>query len=92
MIFGLPLHIPDAFSPNFDGSNDYFVIRGIENYPFTGLHVFNRWGSEEYSNSDYKNQWSGLNNQGKLLTDDTYYFILNLPSGNSYAGFIVLKR
>lgn len=37
------LEVPNGFSPNGDGINDYFVINGIERYPESKLIVFNRW-------------------------------------------------
>jgi PKD repeat protein len=36
--------VPNVFSPNSDGDNDYLEFTGVEYYPNTDLHVFNRWG------------------------------------------------
>ena len=70
------LMIPNAFSPNGDGSNDKWEIPGISRYPNAVMKVFNRWGNlvdERKVNED--GAWDG---------DDfpvgTYYYILNLQS------------
>ena len=40
-----PLYIPDVFTPNGDGQNDQWELRGLENYPEAQVLVFNRWGN-----------------------------------------------
>ena len=52
--------IPDAFSPNGDGTNDVFVITNIEYYPSNKFLVFNRWGNKVYEATPYNNQWDCL--------------------------------
>ena len=42
------LHIPNGFSPNNDGINDIWVIRGIEAYPKNKVRVYNRWNNRVY--------------------------------------------
>ncbi len=69
--------VPNVFTPNSDGSNDYFVITDIELYPENNLIIFNRWGQKIYEKSNYKNEWDG---QG--APDGVYYYILNF----SYSG------
>ena len=85
------LQIPEAFSPNGDGSNEYFVIRGIEGL-HTRLFIFNRWGNKVFESSNYANNWSGQNSLNQPLGDDTYYYLLEIPSNNTYKGFVVIKR
>jgi gliding motility-associated-like protein len=92
VVFARPLAIPNAFSPNNDGINDAFVIPGIDYYDGTRFAVFNRWGSEIYSNSNYKNEWMGLNTAGEVIAEDTYYYTLEMTSGKTYTGFIIVKR
>jgi gliding motility-associated-like protein len=84
--------IPSGFSPNGDGSNDLFFIRGISKYNDIKLQVFNRWGNQVYSSSDYKNDWDGKLPSGEDLPDDTYFYILDLTETEMFKGYLVIKR
>lgn len=71
-IIHCPITIPNIFTPNGDGINDYFEIDGADNYPGSKLVVFNRWGrkvfeSENYNSGEY---WDGRN-----CPDGVYYYI-----------------
>ncbi len=76
------IEMPNAFSPNNDGSNDNYVIRGIEFYPNNNFQVFNRWGEQVYQKDNYANDWFGKNRDGKDLPDGTYFGILTVYSEN----------
>ena len=95
------MNVPNVFTPNGDGINDYFVI----NKPFNTtiqLEVFNRWGNLVYKLSDYQNTWDGRGNQpgnilGDDLTDGTYQYVVNAlnnidGSARRFVGYITLKR
>jgi gliding motility-associated-like protein len=82
--------IPTGFSPNGDNVNDAFFIEGIENFN-SSLAVFTRWGAEVFKASPYRNDWSGNNQQGMMLPEDTYFYILNIGD-NTFNGYIVIKR
>ena len=89
--------IPDAFSPNSDGTNDAFVITNIEYYPDNKFTVFNRWGNKVYEAAPYLNQWDGTSQYGSAfkegLPEGTYYYILDLGNDKDpYTGFIYLRR
>lgn len=87
----IALKIPNVFTPNGDGVNDYFEIRGLELFPAHRLTVFNRWGNEVYKSSNYQNDWNGAN-----LSAGTYYYALELKlhTGHTqtFKGFITLIR
>ena len=55
--------IPEAFSPNGDGVNDLFIIKGLKVYNSAHLIVFNRNGQVIFDSGDkgYKNNWNGSN-------------------------------
>lgn len=65
--------IPNVITPNGDGFNDYFVIKGLNNYPGTELTVFDRNGKLIYHAPDYQNDWSPAN-----LPEGTYFYSLKI--------------
>jgi gliding motility-associated-like protein len=74
----LPIDLPNGFSPNGDGYNDYFVIENIDQYPENEILIFNRWGDQVYSAAPYGNDWDGSTTNAKLkvrgnkVVDGTY--------------------
>ena len=81
--------IPNAFSPNGDGLNDYFkpVLVG-DNYNVISFRIFNRWGQlvfEAYGNRALIG-WDG-NYNGANADMGTYFYHLEvaLPSGTMKA-------
>ena len=72
------LEMPNGFSPNGDGDNDFFDIHGIDAYPDNDLMIYNRWGNVVYDVEGYQNEWNGDNNQGEALPVGTYFAILNV--------------
>ena len=78
--------IPEGFSPNGDGINDLFVIRGIQNYPANKIVIYNRWGNKVFEASPYLNNWdgqatTGLRINGNDLPTGTYFYLLDLGDG-----------
>ncbi len=52
------LYVPNAFSPNGDGKNDFFVIMGEEIVKFK-LQIFDRWGLLLFESDNMNNFWDG---------------------------------
>lgn len=68
------LLIPNAFTPNGDGFNDLYVIRGlIPDHVENEFFVFDFRRQLVYSAKNYNNNWNGLDNNGKRLLTGTYY-------------------
>lgn len=89
------IKIPNSFSPNGDGINDYFEIVDINKFPDNELLIFNRWGNEVYRSSPYNNDWNGRNQDGEPLPDGTYFYILKINDSNGtppYTGYVVVHR
>jgi gliding motility-associated-like protein len=84
--------VPEGFSPNGDGKNDYFEIKGIDGTIAYHLMVFNRWGNIVYESNQYQNNWNGKDNQGRDLPDDTYFYMLNKDDKLLKSGYLILKR
>jgi gliding motility-associated-like protein len=69
--------IMNAFTPNGDAINDRWIVTtGAACTNQVMVKVFNRYGSEVYSNDNYKNDWDG-NYKGKPVPDGTYYYTIN---------------
>ncbi len=88
---GDDLRIFNAFSPNFDGDNDYFVVQGISNFPGNVLRIYNRWGNRVYEAFEYQNDWGGtwVNED---LPDGTYFYTLDLSNGEIMTGYVQIQR
>jgi gliding motility-associated-like protein len=88
------LTIPDVITPDGNGVNDAFVIKGLEdNFPRNELYVYNRWGNEVYSSVDYRNDWEGTY-KGQTLPAGTYFYILiNRDTGEEIShGYLTLHK
>lgn len=89
------LEIPNTFSPNEDGNNDTWVIRGIENYPNNQIKIFNRWGQEVFSTSGYSKEkaWNGTIRNGKA-SEGVYYYVIQLRDDEKqeFNGYLNLIR
>ena len=90
--------IPEGFSPNGDGINDFFEIKGLDTLNNTGkLVVINAYGSQVYKNDDYEGLWDGLDQDGNELPEGTYYYLFTIQSERidktkPLSGFIILNR
>ena len=84
--------IPNAFSPNGDGLNDYFKIIIPDRYQDNSeskLQVFNRWGTLVYRSSglrygENEDWWDGNSSTSNMVTLGQ-----NLPSGTYYYVFTI---
>jgi gliding motility-associated-like protein len=53
-------YVPNAFSPNMDGRNDYFRGYGEGvNWDTYELTIYNRWGEEIFYSADVETPWRG---------------------------------
>jgi gliding motility-associated-like protein len=86
------LKVPTLITPNMDGRNDYFVIRGLSTLGKTELIIFDRRGTQVYKTTDYDNKWNGIDYNENPLPDDTYFYVLRSRSGKSISGYIVIRR
>lgn len=57
-IISLPVGVPNAFSPNGDGQNDFFMIYGG---PFkeVNMKIYNNWGDLIFQSDKQINGWDG---------------------------------
>ena len=91
--------IPEGFSPNGDGINDFFVIPLLrddpESYPRAELTVFNRTGQIVFRAKPYRNDWDGtaLNSLQPLPEGTYWYFFTPDPKkGARIQGMVTILR
>ena len=83
----------NIITPNGDGVNDTWIINNIENYGKSTVFIYDRWGNEVYNKAAYDNSWNGTNNNGDLLPDGTYYFVITFDGSDiAYKGAISILR
>ena len=82
----------NLITPNANGQNDVWKIKGIEFYPKATVLVFDQWGRIILSEENYKNTWDGTL-KGKPLPDGTYYYVISLPETDRlYKGIVNILR
>jgi gliding motility-associated-like protein len=88
------LFIFNGISPNGDGNNDFWKIKGIENYPDNKVTIYNRWGDVIRKISGYNNStrsWDGTNEDGKLMPNGTYFYVLEIKDMGIRKGWILIR-
>ncbi len=81
--------VPNAFTPNGDGVNDFFrpLSAGISRVEL--FQVFNRWGQLVYSGTGTHSQgWDG-SYRGKPLDSSTFVWVLK---AKDYTGMTIIKK
>ncbi|MDY0140516.1 MAG: gliding motility-associated C-terminal domain-containing protein [Bacteroidales bacterium] len=72
------LEVPNIFSPNADGYNDFFQVKAQTLRTFNGI-IVNRYGRTiyEWDNwQDYEAGWDGTLSGGTKASPGVYYFII----------------
>jgi len=97
---GIPdfeIYIPNAFSPNGDGVNDFFQVmsNGLPIFKFQ-FSIFDRWGGEVFSSSGIENGWDGKKN-GKDCPGGVYVYKIvfsvdGVPGSQERVGTVMLVR
>lgn len=76
-------YIPNLFSPNGDGNNDFFqvIAKGVARFD---LRIFNRWGEQVFQSYDVNQPWDGFY-KGELCAPGNYAYTLKIMmvNGNS---------
>jgi gliding motility-associated-like protein len=67
--------VPSGFTPNGDGLNDFFWVRGG---PFSEyeLRVFNEWGNQIFISNNQMTKWDGTF-KGVTLQTGTYIYVFS---------------
>ena len=103
---GTQFNIFNGVTPNGDGLNDFFEIRGISEFPNNNVKIFNRWGVLVWETDGYdeeNNVFRGISNGRSTIAEDqelptgTYFYILTFPDENpsgrgTYNGYLYINR
>jgi gliding motility-associated-like protein len=85
------LFIPNVITPNGDGLNEAWEIRGLDAYAGHELTVFNRWGQTVFASTAYTNRWNAAQ-----LPDGSYFYVLRYSAkdGRSWqaSGHLMVLR
>lgn len=85
------LDYPRFFTPNQDGTNDYWQIKNLSLLPKSSLHIFDRYGKLLKQLLDPSDYWNGTYS-GERLPSDDYWFVLRIADGKELKGHFTLKR
>lgn len=82
---------PKFFTPNNDGKNDHWQIKGINKFTISKISIFDRYGKllKEISSNDVG--WDGYFN-GKEMPSSDYWFSATLNMEVVFSGHFTLKR
>gem|GEM_PF-938224 len=82
---------PKFFTPNDDGFNDFWQIKGIVNFPNSETLIFDRFGKLLAKVTSSEIGWNGKYN-GKQMISNDYWFRTDLGNGRTFTGHFSLKR
>jgi len=92
-----PFYIPNAFTPNADGINDYFFDAGyVLDVKSFVMRIFNRWGQKVYETDDYTKFWNGFDSDGNPAQDGVYVYKIDVTTKggkeHTFTGTVSLVR
>ena len=99
------LSIPNVFTPNGDGFNDYFIVESkslrtinVEIFSRSGMKVYSFYG-EGQTLSDWKGWDGNINNSSRKAEPGVYFYVIRATgwddivyNGKEYRGFVYLYR
>jgi gliding motility-associated-like protein len=77
---GSNLFVPTTFTPNGDGKNDVFRVRG-ERVQVDEMKIFNQWGTLVWQSDATMAQWDGTAS-GQTVTNGTYFYRIRITEFN----------
>lgn len=91
------IYIPNVFTPNGDGNNDFFEVFGNKDaWKQFEVEVFDRWGEKVYQSNDMYFKWDGRYH-GTLLTPAVFVYQVKIVYLDNYVpklykGSVTLMR
>ena len=93
--------IPNVFTPNNDGENDFWYVNFGEVVGNVRVDIYNRWGQLIYNSTHYElcdeetgdYCWKGDHmSSGESCPDGSYYYTIELIDGRRHRGYFNLFR
>ena len=84
-VYNNAYYMPNAFTPNGDGVNDYISLYGERNaMKYIHISIFDRWGERVFESTDLNFQWDGKY-RGQMEEPGIYVYQLDITfiSGSS---------
>lgn len=67
--------LPNVFTPNADGTNDYFIPFPYRYIESIDISIYDRWGALVFQTTDPDIMWNGRDMKtGRLCVDGVYYY------------------
>ncbi|MGE0637046.1 MAG: PKD domain-containing protein [Bacteroidia bacterium] len=87
-------YIPNSFTPNADGDNDYFFGTGIGISAYE-MRIFNRWGEQVFAAFDENEKWNGvITKTNQLAAQDVYVYAFRITdvfgTSHTYRGKVTV--
>ena len=84
----LSLTIPNVITPaNGDALNNAFLVDGLDQYPGSKVHIYNRWGEMVYTSENF-GATAGWDPTSDQASEGTYYYILRILRGQDEVSVI----
>lgn len=89
------LALPNAFTPNGDGLNDFFAVKNMGYQGVHGFRIYNRWGQLVFETLDALRGWDGMF-KGLPAAQGTYFYEIRLALRDGkvkvFKGDVLLMR
>ncbi len=75
------IYVPNAFTPNYDGTNDVFYAKG-EGIKDFKMYIFDRWGNQVFYSDDISKGWDGRfsGKSQDIVQEDVYVWKIELKN------------
>ncbi len=85
------IEINNFMSPNGDGKNDRWEIKGNYLLDNCRIAVYDSWGNPVFDQTGYANDWDGTKN-GEPLPAGVFYYVVQCDGDEALTGSITLIR
>ncbi|SMG41916.1 gliding motility-associated C-terminal domain-containing protein [Marivirga sericea] len=80
------------FTPNGDGINDVWVSETLNNLNDCSLIVYNKLGVKIFEDTNYQNNWNGADQNGRILDEGAYFYLISCEGNFVKRGGIRIKK